>query len=206
MFKPIYIYDINILQKLDLLCLRKNRDAKELYDEITINYSNSHPNIKRYMEIIEDIEYYNNDDYGYDYDYLYNNYNYYDADDMICSYYLLTNEDIKDKNICLLSCDPNAINYIEKNINYDKEIDWNWLSTNPLAIDLLKANPDKINYKLLSLNKNVSEIFDLNKEMMRQKAEPLKTELLTTVLNPDRLERLCKKYNICLIDLVHIYN
>lgn len=195
MFKPIYIYDINILEKLDWFALRRNRHAKDIYDEITINCSDSHPIITRYMKVLKKLEI----------DKPYEEYSYFPDDDMY-PYSIISKEDIADNNIRLLSCNPNAINYLEKNINDASKIDWHWLSTNPLAIHLLKANPDKINYKMLSLNINVSSIFDLNTEKMRQKAERLKVELISIVLDPDRLERLCKCYNICLRKLLHIYN
>ena len=58
---------------------------------------------------------------------------------------------------------------------------------------------------MLSLNINVSSIFDLNREKMRQNAEKLRLEVINIVLNPNRLEYICKKYDICLKDLLYIY-
>ncbi len=38
-------------------------------------------------------------------------------------------------------------------IDFNK-LDWHWLCENPNAIEMLKANPDKINWELLSYNPN----------------------------------------------------
>ena len=38
------------------------------------------------------------------------------------------------------------------------KIDWNTLSGNPNAIELLKENQDKINWEILSLNTNAIEL------------------------------------------------
>ncbi len=45
--------------------------------------------------------------------------------------------------------------------NPDK-IEWDYLASNPNAIDLLKANLDKINWKLLSGNPNAIELLKEN--------------------------------------------
>jgi len=47
-----------------------------------------------------------------------------------------------------LSSNPNAIELLEK--NQDK-IDWDWLSKNPNALHLLEQNQNKINWNYLSL-------------------------------------------------------
>jgi hypothetical protein len=39
-------------------------------------------------------------------------------------------------------------------------IDWDMLSKNPAAIDLLEQNPDKINYMCLSMNPNAVHLFE----------------------------------------------
>jgi len=43
-----------------------------------------------------------------------------------------------------------------------KNINWNSLSENPNAIELLKKNKDKINYNYLSLNPNAIELLEEN--------------------------------------------
>ena len=55
--------------------------------------------------------------------------------------------DINKINWDLLSKNPNAIELLKE--NQDK-INWNILSLNPNAIELLKENQNKINWKYLS--------------------------------------------------------
>ena len=45
----------------------------------------------------------------------------------------------------------------------EADLDWTWLSSNPNAIDLLKANPDKINWCALSKNPS---IFEPNRDLI----------------------------------------
>jgi hypothetical protein len=66
----------------------------------------------------------------------------------------------------LLSENPNAIHYLEK--NQDK-IDWYYLSRNPNAIHLLEQNIDKIHWDCLSFNPNLFELYYLKKEENRIK-------------------------------------
>ena len=53
--------------------------------------------------------------------------------------------DVNKLNFCCLSQNPNpnVIEILKQNPN---EIDWQWLSANPCAIELLEQNPDKINW------------------------------------------------------------
>ena len=44
------------------------------------------------------------------------------------------------------------IHLLEKNLD---KVDWDWLSTNPNAIDLLKANQKKIKFNWLSMNPSI---------------------------------------------------
>ena len=60
-----------------------------------------------------------------------------------------------------LSTNPNAIDLLKTNQN---KIDWFWLSKNPNAIDLLKANPEKIDWKWLSKNPNAIDLLKLNQD------------------------------------------
>ena len=48
-----------------------------------------------------------------------------------------------------MSCNPCAINLLKENPD---KINWYWLSGNPCAINLLKENPDKIDWPWLSAN------------------------------------------------------
>jgi len=61
----------------------------------------------------------------------------------------------------MLSINPNAIDLLKE--NKDK-INWKYLSINPNAIDLLKENKDKINWYNLSSNPNAIELLKENKD------------------------------------------
>jgi hypothetical protein len=55
-----------------------------------------------------------------------------------------------------LSANPNAIDLLKKQINIDPDkLDWLKLSKNPNAIDLLKKNQDKIRWAWFSLNPSI---------------------------------------------------
>ena len=62
-----------------------------------------------------------------------------------------------------LSTNPGAIELLKENPD---KIVWNFLSinSNPEAIKLLKSNPDKINWSYLSLNPNAIELLKANPE------------------------------------------
>jgi len=72
-----------------------------------------------------------------------------------------------------LSCNPNAIPILEKNLD---KVDWNWLlSSNPNALHLL---------------------FEYDYEGMKKHREPIFKDLCEYVFNPKRIIRFCKLYNI----------
>jgi hypothetical protein len=54
-----------------------------------------------------------------------------------------------------LSSNPSAIELLKANL---EKIAWDWLSMNPSAIELLKANLEKIDWNFLSLNPNTEAI------------------------------------------------
>ena len=56
-----------------------------------------------------------------------------------------------------LSSNPNAIQLLEKNPD---KIYWSWLSRNPNAIKLLEQNPDNIDWANLSHNKNAIHLLE----------------------------------------------
>ena len=97
-------------------------------------------------------------------------------------------------NWCFLSKNPAVIHLLEA--NQDK-IDWNSLSENSEAIHLLEANIDKINWYLLSKN---PAIFELDYNAISSSIEVFKEELIQTVYNPFRVERMLIEYNYCLAD------
>ena len=77
-------------------------------------------------------------------------------------------------------------------ISEDK-LNWNMLSANPNAIQLLEKHPEKINWKRLSKN---PDIFKLDAGLMTHQCEPFLNELQAYVFNPDRLINLCGIYNM----------
>ena len=74
-------------------------------------------------------------------------------------YELLDWIDIDKLNWDLLSSNPNAIQLLSKN---KEKIKWYLLSSNPNAINLLKNNPDKIDWHLLSQNPNDIDLLKNN--------------------------------------------
>ena len=96
-------------------------------------------------------------------------------------------------NWVFLSENPNAIELLKAN---RKKIDWDYLSLNPNAIELLKANPDKINWLYLSQNTNPKAI-----ELL--KTFPNVIESLNA--NPDFQEWEALSSNPSAIELLQTY-
>ena len=103
-------------------------------------------------------------------------------------------------NWCNLSLNLSAIHILEKNID---KINWYYLSRNKNAIDLLKNNMDKIDFGNLSYNQNIFT-YDYSK-IKEHMMNTIYEELISTVLNPERLMRISKRFNIEFIDLVKMY-
>ena len=110
-----------------------------------------------------------------------------------------------------LSLNKNAINILEQNLD---KIDWSYLSQNPNAIHLLEQNQDKINWIELSENPNAihlleknqnkiewnnilqnPSIFEIDYQVLQQRIEPFKEELIAKCFHPDRLIRYLETYN-----------
>ena len=103
-----------------------------------------------------------------------------------------------------LSANQNAIHLLEENID---KIDWNMLSVNPNAIHILEKNIDKINWHELSTNPEIfTFVYDYEKMKSNMDKIGLSHELSMRVLDPDRLERISKTYNITLHKLIQIYS
>jgi len=100
-----------------------------------------------------------------------------------------------------LSGNPNAIHILEQ--NFDK-INWHILSKNSNAIHILEENMDKINWHYLSRNPNIFT-YDYNKMKKNRMTSGMREELIAMVFNPERLSRICKKYNINFRELIQIY-
>jgi len=91
----------------------------------------------------------------------------------------------KKLNWNMLSQNPNAINMLEENF---EKINWSYLSANPNAIRILEQNPDKINWNWLSRNPNAIEMLEKN---------PDKINWYYLSSNPNAIEMLEKnKSNI----------
>jgi hypothetical protein len=77
-----------------------------------------------------------------------------------------------------------AIPLLEKNPD---KIDWRSLSLNPNGIHLLEANQDKINWEWLSENPS---IFDLDYEALKERCLIYKEELIQKTMHPSRIQKL----------------
>ena len=93
----------------------------------------------------------------------------------------------------MLSENPNAIDLLKDNLN---KIDWDALSANSGAIELLKANPDKINWDMLSTNPSAIELLKAN-------LSKIKWRFLSSNSNPEAIE-LLKKYHYEEIDWLNL--
>lgn len=72
------------------------------------------------------------------------------------------------------------------------KLNWDCLSENPNAIDLIKENQDKINFKYLSKNPS---IFTYDYQKIKNNFQNLRDEIIAKTLHPDRLFKLMKVYN-----------
>jgi hypothetical protein len=88
--------------------------------------------------------------------------------------------DLNKLNWDLLSENPNAINILEK--NQDK-INWDNLSLNPNAIELLKDNQDKVNWHNLSSNPNIFT-YDYKQIKENMKKSGIAEELMAFIFHP----------------------
>ena len=89
----------------------------------------------------------------------------------------------------LLSGNPKAIHLLEQRPD---KIKWWKLSGNPDAIHLLEQNQDKIDLNFLSTNPS---IFVIDYQVLQQRIEPFKEELIAKCFHPDRLVRYLEVYN-----------
>jgi|694.fasta_scaffold09537_17 hypothetical protein len=94
-----------------------------------------------------------------------------------------------------LSSNPYAIEILKKNLN---NINWSLLSSNPNAIELLEAYPYKINWDYLSSNPNAIKLLEANPKKINWtelSINPNAIELLKA--NPEKINwpRLCLNPN-----------
>jgi hypothetical protein len=87
-----------------------------------------------------------------------------------------------------LSSNPNAVNFLEENLNM---INWRELSSNPNAIELLRANPDKIDWVLLSKNPDPKAI-----EMLKENPDKISWGYLAQNSNPEAIKLIEEKIKV----------
>jgi hypothetical protein len=111
---------------------------------------------------------------------------------------------------CLCMCEK-MINYILEHIEeYNKNDSseyytrsyWNNLCRNPAAIDYLEKHQDKICYDQIYLNEN---IFEYDFEIIINKINIYKNELIQKVFHPNRLLNISKIYNVDFINVINNY-
>ena len=84
-----------------------------------------------------------------------------------------------------LSFNSNAIELLKENKN---KINWDCLSSNPNAIELLKENQDKINWWYFSQNSN---IFTYDYKLMKEKMKNsgIAEELMSVIFHPKNMNK-----------------
>jgi hypothetical protein len=103
----------------------------------------------------------------------------------------------------VLSSDPLAIDLLKK---HQDKIIWEELSRNPAAIALLEQHPENIHWSSLSANPNAAHLlFKLDHVRMREQNESFKEELMAYVFEPCRLMRLSRQFGIDFRIYLQIY-
>ena len=103
-----------------------------------------------------------------------------------------------------LSALPIAVPLLEKNLEH---IDWDCLSRNSGAIHLLEQCPEKIDWEFLSFNKNAMHLlFRLDYSRMKQENDVFKEELMAYVFEPGRLMRLSQQYEVDFRNYLSMYS
>jgi hypothetical protein len=74
---------------------------------------------------------------------------------------------------------------LEKN---PEKIDWEELSGNPNAFQLLQKNPEKIDWEELSYNPSIFKKM-INYKFLYQRMNVIREELMMKCMHPSRLER-----------------
>jgi hypothetical protein len=91
---------------------------------------------------------------------------------------------------------PKAIEMLEANPG---KIDWFCLSlnSNPQAVKWLESNPDKINWYNLSKNPNAMHILaPIDYSTMKETMQPFCKELVEYVLHPLRISRISSNFEL----------
>ncbi len=112
--------------------------------------------------------------------------------------------DLDEDYLALISENPDAEDMFEFHLsetNPHYKINWDWLSSNPEALNLLEANPDKINWEWLSQNPNTSILNALLKPVAH---EPDKINWWRLSENPGIFEIDIKQYKIDITEKTNI--
>ena len=96
-------------------------------------------------------------------------------------YKLLDWIDMNDLDWDMLSFNTRAIQLLEEN---PEKINWDYLSSHINAIELLEKNQDKIDWYNISGNPS---IFELDYEKMRNNNQDMYEELIKEVMKPSRV-------------------
>ena len=91
--------------------------------------------------------------------------------------------------------------WVEKNGN---KLNWDLLSLNPNAIELLKENQDKIDWKNFSENPNIFNI-TYNYSLIKERMDIIREELLSISLHPDMIMNW-RKQGFMIDDLFYYNN
>ena len=78
------------------------------------------------------------------------------------------------------------------------KIDCNGLSTNPNAIELLKENPDNIDWFNLSSNPNAIELLKENKNILILKIMSANPSIFELYINETEINKINRKLNLAL--------
>lgn len=105
------------------------------------------------------------------------------------------------------SRNPNGIHLIEKNLD---KVHWDTLSTNTRAIHILRENLDKVHWYEIFRNPEafpiISMFFPLDYKKMKENTQEFRQELLSVVMNPDRLSRMSKAFQLSFDQYASFYS
>jgi hypothetical protein len=104
------------------------------------------------------------------------------------------------------SKNPNGIHLIEKNLD---KVHWDTLSTNPKAIHILQKNLDKVHWYEIFRNPEampiISMFFPLDYKKMHEHTQQFRQELLSVVMNPDRISRMSNSFALSFDEYLSLY-
>ncbi len=87
-----------------------------------------------------------------------------------------------------MNCESNVWTYELLDWINPEKIQWNWLSMNPNALDLLEKNHEKIHWRILCANPSIFKK-TINYKYLYQRMNVKREELMIICMHPSRLER-----------------